>query len=339
MLSRLENDVLGNTMGLAVLDGALTRATDALLKRKNKWRLIIDLDSTEDPAHDKQEGVAYNGHFAKNCSHPLVAFTSDGDCLGAKLRPGNVHSADGVLEFLKPIVERYRGWFNLFWFRGDAAFANPETYDYCEEHRNTYFFRLPSNGILMRLLEPYLHRPVGRPPKSGIQVKVVDLQYQAKSWHKPRRVVAKIEWHRGELFPRIGFVVTNSRLPAGKVVKAYNSRRDVENRIKGGKNTLRWDKTNCQRFESNHARLKMGVLVYNLLHIIRQFYIWRERRAETVYGLADQAPDQSGGQNLLSCPEIVCPCGLGLSPGAPLPGGADLGAIVAGQALRGSPRE
>jgi hypothetical protein len=200
MLSRLENDVLGNAMGLEALDGALTRATDTLLKRKNKKRLIIDLDSTEDPAHGKQEGVAYNGHFAKNCFHPLFAFTSDGDCLGAKLRPGNVHSADGVLEFIKPIVDRYRGWFKLFWYRGDAAFAKPEIYKYCEEHRITFFIRLPANDNLDKLVAPHLTRPVGRPPKSGIQVKVVDLQYQAKSWHKPRRVVAKIEWHHGELF-------------------------------------------------------------------------------------------------------------------------------------------
>jgi hypothetical protein len=199
MLSRLENDVLGNVVGLEALDGALTRATDALLKRRNKKRLIIDLDSTEDPAHGKQEGVAYNGHFAKTCFHPLFCFTSAGDCLRAKLRPGNVHSADGVLEFIKPILQRYRGWFKLFWFRGDAAFATPETYEYCEEHRITYFIRLPSNAILMRLLEPHLNRPVGRPPRSGIQVKIVDLHYQAKSWSRPRRVVAKIEWHRGEL--------------------------------------------------------------------------------------------------------------------------------------------
>jgi hypothetical protein len=276
MLSRLENEVLGNPMGLEALDGALTRATDALLKRKNKKRLIIDLDSTEDPAHGKQEGVAYNGHFAKNCFHPLFAFTSEGDCLGARLRPGNVHSADGTLEFIKPLVKRYRDWFKLFWLRGDAAFAKPEIYDYCEEGRITYFIRLPANDNLDKLVAPHLNRPVGRPPKSGVQVKVVDLQYQAKSWHKPRRVVAKIEWHWGELFPRIGFVVTNSRLPGGKVTKVYNGRGDVENRIKEGKNTLRWDKTSCQRFEANQARLKMGVLAYNLLHMIRQFYVWGE---------------------------------------------------------------
>jgi len=106
MLSRLENDVLGNAVGLEALDGALIRATNALLKRKNKKRLIIDLDSTEDPAHGKQEGIAYNGFFAKNCFHPLFAFSSDDDCLGVKLRPGNVHSADDALEFIKPKVER-----------------------------------------------------------------------------------------------------------------------------------------------------------------------------------------------------------------------------------------
>ncbi|MBU4232657.1 MAG: IS1380 family transposase [Proteobacteria bacterium] len=276
MLSRLENDVLGNAVGLEALDGALSRAADALLKRKNKRRLIIDLDSTEDPAHGNQEGVAYNGHFAKNCFHPLFCFTSDGDCLGARLRPGNVHSANGALEFIGPIVKRYRTYFKLFWFRGDAAFAKPGIYEYCEEQRITCFIRLPANENLDKLVAPNLSRPVGRPPQSGIQVKIVDLHYKAKGWSKPRRVVAKIEWHRGELFPRIGFVLTNSRLPAAKVTKVYNGRAEIENRIKEGKNTLRWDNTSCQRFEANQARLKMGILAYNLLHMIRQFYVWGE---------------------------------------------------------------
>jgi len=108
MLSRLENDVLGNAVGLEALDAALPRSTDALLRRKNKRRLIIDVDSTEDPVHGKQESVAYNGHFGKNCFHPLFCFTSEGDGLGAKFRPGNVHSADGTLTFITPLVERYR---------------------------------------------------------------------------------------------------------------------------------------------------------------------------------------------------------------------------------------
>jgi len=137
----------------------------------------------------------------------------------------------------------------------------------------TYFIRLPANAVLNRLIDPYLTRPVGRPPKSGVQIRLVDLRYQAKNWDKDRRVVAKIERHDGELFPRIGFIVTNSKLPAGKVVKVYNGRGGVENRIKEGKITLRWDKTSCRRFAANQARLLTGVLAYNLLHMLRQFYL------------------------------------------------------------------
>ena len=80
-------------------------------------------------------------------------------------------------------------------------------------------------------------------------------------------------WHENELFPWIGFVVTNYRISLEKVIKVYHHRAEIENRIKEGKNTLRWDKTSCHRFESNEARLKMGLLAYNLLHLLRKFSI------------------------------------------------------------------
>lgn len=59
-------------------------------------------------------------------------------------------------------------------------------------------------------------------------------------------------------------------------VRDIDGREDVENRIKEGKNSLRWDKTSCHLFRANEARLKMGVLAYNILKIIRQFYVWGE---------------------------------------------------------------
>ncbi len=77
---------------MKALEDSLMRSNDALMGRKKRQRLIVDVDSTEDPAHGKQENAAFNGHFGKNCFHPLFAFTSDGDCLRAKLRPGNVLS-------------------------------------------------------------------------------------------------------------------------------------------------------------------------------------------------------------------------------------------------------
>jgi hypothetical protein len=95
-LSRLENEVLGTEDGLKALENALTRSNDALMKRKKKQRLIVDVDSTEHPAHGKQEHVAFNGHFGKNCFHPLFAFTSDGDRLGAKRSNGQWTGSSSV---------------------------------------------------------------------------------------------------------------------------------------------------------------------------------------------------------------------------------------------------
>ena len=62
MLSRLENDILGNAEGLKALNEAILRTADALIKKKWKYRFILDVDSTVDPTHGKQEGAEYNGH-------------------------------------------------------------------------------------------------------------------------------------------------------------------------------------------------------------------------------------------------------------------------------------
>jgi hypothetical protein len=276
-LCRFENKILATPQGLKALEKALSRSADTLLRRRNKRWLIIDVDSTEDPVHGSQEGAAFNGYFDQVCYHPLFCFTSKGDLLSARLRPGNAHSAEGVIDLISPLVEGYRSRFKSFWLRGDAAFASPGLYEFCEKKRITYFIRLPANNSLKKIILPHLKRPGGRPPKSGVQVKVIEFDYQAEKWNKPRRVVCKIEWHVGELFPRVGFIVTNSHLEAERVIAIYNGRAEIENRIKEGKNTLRWDKTSCHRFAANQARLLVGCLAYNLLHMIRDAAFWGDR--------------------------------------------------------------
>jgi hypothetical protein len=87
------------------------------------------MDSSVRPVFRKQEGSAYNGHFACACYHPLFLFNQFGDRERCALRPGNVASADNWRSPLEPIVERYRdaavkGRF----FGGDAAFALPDLY-------------------------------------------------------------------------------------------------------------------------------------------------------------------------------------------------------------------
>jgi hypothetical protein len=71
-----------------------------------------------------------------------------------------------------------------------------------------------------------------------------------------------------------GTLIRTPNVPLNKVIKVHNGRGDVENRIAAGKNTLWWGEPSCQRFEANQVHLKMGVLAYNLLHMIRQFYGW-----------------------------------------------------------------
>ena len=133
------------------------------------------------------------------------------------LRPGNVHSADGWKEMLEPIVARYEKKTVRKYFRGDAAFAKPDVYEYLEEKGFLCAIRLPANEVLQAEIRHLLTRPVGRPPRKPI-VWFADFQYQAASWDRPRRVIAKVEWHRGELFPRVGFIVTNMSAQASGVV-------------------------------------------------------------------------------------------------------------------------
>ena len=109
----------------------------------------------------------------------------------------------------------------------------------------------------------FAQAPVGRPPK---RVKRVygDFEYLAVSWDKPRRVVAKVEWYPGELFPRVGFVVTNLPMQADWIIQFYNQRGTAEQHIKEGKQAINWTRLSCKGKEQNEVRLQLHALAYNL---------------------------------------------------------------------------
>ena len=268
-LSRFETETLVTEENLRGLEQLNAEWLERAMMRTRRQRIILDMDSSESPVYGEQEGAAYNGHFQSVCYHPLFLFNHFGDCEGALLRAGNVHSADHWQEVLAPTVERYQRKGMRLLFRGDAAFAKPEVYEYLEPRHIGYAIRLPTNEVLQEHIEHLLKRPVGRPPKKPI-VWYHDFQYQAGSWNRPRRVVAKVEWHQGEMFPRVGFIVTNLSAKAKGVVHFYNGRGTAEQWIKEGKYALNWTRLSCHRFDANQVRLQLFILAYNLGNFLRR---------------------------------------------------------------------
>jgi hypothetical protein len=224
-----------NLAGMATLNRELVARAEAI---DSPRRIVLDMDSTEIPVYGQQEQSAYNGHFESTCYHPLLLFNREGDCLAAKLRPGNVHSAEGWEELLLPEIERQQAQGKQVAFRGDAAFAKPELYQALEEQDVKYAIRLPANDNLERNITELLTRPLGRPSYKPV-VWFKSFLYQAASWKTARRVVAKVEFHFGELFPRVGFIVTNLTAESRAVVRFYNKRGTAEQWIKEGKQAVK----------------------------------------------------------------------------------------------------
>jgi len=104
-------------------------------------------------------------------------------------------------------------------------------------------------------------------------VRYRSFQYQAASWGRPRRVIAKIEHHLGELFPRVGFIVTTLTGTNRAVVRFYNQRGTAEQWIKEGKTATHWTRLSCHRFRANEVRLLLGVIAYNLGNLLRRLVL------------------------------------------------------------------
>ena len=186
-LQSFETELLtqeGNLAGLASVNRELIAEAEAI---ESPQRVVLDMDSTEIPVYGQQENSAYNGQFESTCYHPLLLFNREGDCLAAKLRPGNVHSAEDWEELLLPEIERQQKLGKEVVFRADAAFAKPEIYEALEARGVKYAIRIPANDSLERDISELFTRPVGRPSRKPV-VRYKSFLYQAASWKTARRV-------------------------------------------------------------------------------------------------------------------------------------------------------
>ena len=193
-MGRFETAWLTRPQNLAALIDLPGRWIDKVHASCPPKIMVFDMDSSESPTYGEQEGSTYNGHFGCTCYHPLFVFNQLGDLERCALRSGNVHSAEGWRAVLEAVIARYRGTAKRLYFRGDAAFANPEIYEFLEAKGMGYAIRLAANRVLQDRIGHLLKRPVGRPPQE-VRRYYSSFSYRAGSWSKPRRVVAKVEWH------------------------------------------------------------------------------------------------------------------------------------------------
>src|SRR5438067_4226739 len=160
-MGRFETEWLARPENLAALADLPGEWIDAVHRRRPPKSIVLDMDSSESPTYGAQEGSTYNGHFGCTCYHPLFVFNQLGDLERCALRPGNVHSGAGWRDVLEPVVARYQGTVKRRYFRGDAAFANPEIYEFLEAEGRGYAIRLPASRVLQDKIGYRLKRPVG----------------------------------------------------------------------------------------------------------------------------------------------------------------------------------
>ena len=159
------------------------------------------------------------------------------------------------------MVTRYRDRPLRRYFRADAAFAKPEIYEFLEAEGYAYAIRLPTNSVLQEQIAHLLTHPVGR-SQNHVRVFHASFSYQGATWSKPRRVVAKVEWHSGELYPGVGLdplrgsSVTNLSRPAERVTRFYNGRGTAEQYIKEGKHAINWTHLSCHSFRNNAVSVR-----------------------------------------------------------------------------------
>jgi hypothetical protein len=96
--------------------------------------------------------------------------------------------------------------------QADAAFANPDVYEFLEADGIKYAIRFPANRVLQDRIG-YLLKRLAERPSNEVRRHHASFSYRAATWDKSRRVIAKAEWHPGELYPRVGLIVTNMSRP------------------------------------------------------------------------------------------------------------------------------
>ena len=269
-LSRFENRVTTKD---------LRRLSDWLLELYLKTHpgprkvIVLDMDATDDPTHGKQQLSFFHGYYEEHMYHPLFIFDGhSGFPLAAVLRPGNTHASHRALAVLKRLIKKLKKAYPgaLILLRADAGFAVPALYRYLERQDIRYVIGFITNNRVLAQAAPLLEKAQRQYQETAEKQRLfTSFSYQAESWTRSRRIIAKVEYTR--LGPNQRFVVTNlSRNPQFVYDDLYVLRGDVENRIKELKLDLKADRLSCHRFLANQFRLVLHTAAYCLFWLLRR---------------------------------------------------------------------
>jgi hypothetical protein len=235
-------------------------------------RILLDIDSTDDPTYGHQEGTAYHAYYNQHMYHPLLVFDGDTDQLiTALLRPGNAHASRGVISVLRVLARALRArWPGVaIEIRADSGCAIPTIYTFCEREQITYTIGLIPNARLERLAAPLLAQAQAQRAATGEKVRLVaGTPYQAGTWDHPRRVVYKAETL--DEGPNTRFVVTTRTDAPEPLYDFYVDRGAAEGYIKDYKRACIADRLSDHRFWANQFRLFLHAAAYWLLDTLRR---------------------------------------------------------------------
>jgi|CXWL01.1.fsa_nt_gi hypothetical protein len=294
-LSRLAR-ALAEDPNRGVLRGALletaSRRVKAMRDGHRPRYVTVDVDSLPVEVHGHQPGSEHNGHYHARIYHPLVASVGElGDLLDVRLRPGNAHTADGALEFILPLLDQVEEKLcQVAAVRIDAGFPEEELLAAFEKRYTPYVARIKNNAVLDRLAQPYLTRPVGRPP-SEPRTWTVETTYRAKSWSRERRVVLVIQEKPDELLLHYFWLLTSwtaDEKDADVLLETYRQRGTAEGHFGELMSVLQPALSSSPRpkthyrgkipkkrqpagnsFYINEALLLLNALAYNVAHTAR----------------------------------------------------------------------
>jgi hypothetical protein len=293
-------DALGSQPTLSRWENApsardLVRLNDALLEIfirlcgeqvRRKGEILLDIDSTDDPTHGQQQLSFFNGAYNQHMYHPMLVFERHTGCLlAARLRPGNASSHARIVPMLLRLVPRLQAAFPdiSIKLRGDAGFALPLLYEFCDFFAIQYALGIPANSVFQRRAEPRQKQLKRRHRRTQLpQRSFSSFRHRARSWSHQRRICYKAE--HTAVGTNLRFVITNCSGRASQVFAFYNDRGECENRIEEFKNGFHADRLSCHRFLANAFRLLLHGFAYNLVDLFRLQLpeAWRSAQIETL---------------------------------------------------------